>query len=112
MLASGAVAGVANQTFRRSGTTDDPFRPERASVLVTSGMNAVTRNPMYVGMAGLLVAHAVRRGSWASLAPVAAFVAVVDRYQVRFEEAALRVRFGDDYEAYCAAVPRWLGPPG
>ena len=35
-------------------------------------------------------------------------VAVVDRVQIAAEEAALRERFGDDYEAYLAAVPRWL----
>jgi protein-S-isoprenylcysteine O-methyltransferase Ste14 len=108
VAASGALAGAAAGSFRRSGTTVEPFRPERATSLVTSGVNAATRNPMYVGMAGLLVAHAVHRGSWTALAPAAAFVAVVDVYQVRFEEAALRKRFGDDYDAYSVAVPRWL----
>jgi protein-S-isoprenylcysteine O-methyltransferase Ste14 len=29
-------------------------------------------------------------------------------YQVRFEEAALRDRFGDAYDAYSQATPRWL----
>ena len=57
---------------------------------------------------GLLLAHAVHRGSWSALLPAAAFVAVVDGYQVRFEERALREKFGDEYDAYCAAVPRWL----
>jgi protein-S-isoprenylcysteine O-methyltransferase Ste14 len=63
---------------------------------------------MYVGMAGLLLAHATYRGSWPALAPAAAFVAVIDVYQVRFEEAALRERFGERFDAYSAAVPRWL----
>ena len=103
-----ATAGAASRRFRRSGTTFEPFHPDRASVLVTTGANAVTRNPMYVGMAGLLVAQAVHRGSWAALLPAAAFVAVVDVYQVRFEEDALRTLFGADYDGYCAAVPRWL----
>ena len=63
---------------------------------------------MYVGMAGLLLAQAVYRGSWTALAPVAAFLAAIDVYQVRFEEAALRERFGDVYDTYYQAVPRWL----
>ena len=63
---------------------------------------------MYVGMAGLLLAHATYRGSWSAVTPAAAFVAVIDVYQVRFEEAALRERFGELYDAYSATVPRWL----
>lgn len=106
--ASAALAGAAAQQFRRHGTTVDPFEPERASALVTTGANAVTRNPMYVGMAGLLVANALRRGSWTSLLPAAAFVLVIDRVQIAAEEAVLVDRFGVDYETYLAAVPRWL----
>ncbi|WP_107766001.1 methyltransferase family protein [Nocardioides terrigena] len=73
-----------------------------------SAVNAVTRNPMYVGMAGLLVANAVRRGAWAGLLPVAAFVLVIDRLQITAEESALLANFGADYDAYLASVPRWL----
>ena len=102
------LAGASSAQFRRSGTTVQPFRPDRASTLVTTGANAVTRNPMYVGMAGLLVAHAVRRGSWPALLPAVGFVALIDRWQVEFEEEALRGKFGADYDAYCAAVPRWI----
>ena len=77
-------------------------------MLVTTGANAVTRNPMYVGMAGLLVANALRRGSWTALLPVAAFTLVIDRVQIAAEEIALLAHFGADYEAYLAAVPRWI----
>jgi protein-S-isoprenylcysteine O-methyltransferase Ste14 len=106
--ASVALAGASAGQFRRQGTTVEPFDPSKATSLVTTGVNAITRNPMYVGMAGVLVAHAVRRGSWAALAPVALFVGVIDRFQVAAEEAALRDGFGAEYDAYCAAVPRWL----
>jgi protein-S-isoprenylcysteine O-methyltransferase Ste14 len=88
----------------------DPLEPARASTLVTTGPNAITRNPMYVGLTGLLVAHAILRGSWPALAPVAGFVAYLDRVQIRAEEKALLVRFGAEYDAYRSQVPRWLGP--
>lgn len=103
-----ALAGASAGQFRRSRTTVEPFRPDRASTLVTTGANALTRNPMYVGMAGLLVAHAVRRGSWPALLPAAGFVALMDRTQVEVEEQALRGKFGAEFDAYCAAVPRWI----
>lgn len=63
---------------------------------------------MYVGMAGLLVAHALWRRSWAALIPVAVFVTLLDRLQIQAEESALANTFGADYEAYRAASPRWL----
>lgn len=107
-VASMSLAGVAASQFRRSGTTVDPFRPESAFVLVTTGANAISRNPMYVGMAGLLMAHAVWRGSRVALVPLAGFVVFLDRLQIRAEESALAEKFGAEYEAYRAASPRWL----
>ena len=107
--ASGVLAGSAAGQFRRRGTTLEPFNPALASVLVTTGANSVSRNPMYVGLAGLLVANSVRLGSWKALLPAAAFTIVVDRLQIAAEESALLSNFGADYEAYRAAVPRWLG---
>jgi protein-S-isoprenylcysteine O-methyltransferase Ste14 len=65
---------------------------------------------MYVGLAGLLVANAVRLGSWNALLPVATFTLVIDRVQIPAEESALLANFGADYEADRATVPRWLGP--
>jgi protein-S-isoprenylcysteine O-methyltransferase Ste14 len=107
--ASGGFAAAAAGQFRRQGTTLEPVNPALASVLVTTGANSVSRNPMYVGLAGLLVANAVRLGSWKALLPVAAFTLVIDRQQIAAEESALLANFGADYEAYRARVPRWLG---
>lgn len=109
-LASVALAGSTARMFRRTGTTIDPMDPSRASTLVTTGANAFTRNPMYVGLAGMLVANAVRRGSWVALVPVAAFALAIDRWQISAEESALIGNFGADYAEYRASVPRWIGP--
>ena len=103
------LAVASSLQFRRQGTTVEPFEPARATVLVTTGVNSISRNPMYLGMAGVLVAHAVRLGSWRALLPVAAFTAYIDRVQIAAEEPALLANFGTDYEAYRASVPRWLG---
>jgi protein-S-isoprenylcysteine O-methyltransferase Ste14 len=109
-VAAGSLALMAGSArrFRAGGTTIEPFHPERASTLVTDGPNALTRNPMYAGMAGVLTAHALVRRGWLPVLPLAAFVAVIDRTQIRPEEAALRELFGEEYDAYCARVPRWL----
>jgi protein-S-isoprenylcysteine O-methyltransferase Ste14 len=65
---------------------------------------------MYVGMAGLLVAHALWRGAWVAWVPIVGFVTLIDRLQIAAEESALAATFGSDYEAYCSSTPRWLGP--
>ena len=106
--ASTGLAAASAREFRRQGTTVEPFDPSRAAVLVTTGANAVSRNPMYVGMAGLLVANAIRRRAWTALLPVAAFIVFIDRVQIAAEEPALLANFGAEYEAYQARVPRWL----
>ncbi|WP_308493574.1 methyltransferase family protein [Microbacterium terrisoli] len=107
--ASAALAGSAVVTLRRHETTIEPVHPDRTRRLVTAGPFARTRNPIYLALAGLLVAHAVYRRSMAALVPAAAFVAVIDRVQVPYEEQALNERFGARYRRYRRAVPRWVG---
>ena len=108
---SAALLGGSLRQFRRRSTTVDPLHPDRATALVTTGPNRVTRNPMYVGAAGLLASHGILRGAWVTVLPMAAFVVAIDRLQIRAEEEALQARFGADYAAYRAQVPRWLGRP-
>lgn len=110
--AAGALGVTAIAGFTRAGTTVDPLDVDGVTRLVESGPNRFTRNPMYLALAGGLVAHAVARRSWAALLPVAAFVVLLDRTQVPVEEAALRARFGADYDDYVRRVPRWIGPGG
>lgn len=107
--ASAAVAISATRLFHARGTTEMPLRPEEATVLVADGPFRHTRNPMYLSLAGMLTGHAIARRSPAALLPVAAFVALVDRVQVSAEEAALAAKFGEEYAAYTASVPRWIG---
>ncbi|HWU45145.1 MAG TPA: isoprenylcysteine carboxylmethyltransferase family protein [Humibacter sp.] len=110
-MAAAALAGSAFATFRQHGTTVDPEHPERASALVTDGPFRLTRNPMYLALGCLLIAHAVLRNSLPALAPVAGFVFVIDRAQIPAEERALSRRFGAGYERYRSTVPRWLAVP-
>lgn len=107
-----ATAVVAAGGFRRAETTLDPLRPEETSVLVTTGMHAWSRNPMYLGLVGVLVGHAAwRRSQWALL-PAAAAWLWLDRVQVAAEERAMQERYGEVYRDYRERVPRWLGLVG
>jgi protein-S-isoprenylcysteine O-methyltransferase Ste14 len=117
-LASAVIAAGAGTAllapvidFRRHRTTVDPRADAEPSALVTGGLNAFSRNPMYLGMAGLLVANATRRPAPSAVLPLVCFVAWMDRRQIPMEEEALRTQFGRDYDRYRALVPRWIGPP-
>ncbi|GEP35028.1 hypothetical protein NSZ01_27960 [Nocardioides szechwanensis] len=94
--------------FRRHETTVDPLAPERASRLVSDGPFQVTRNPMCVAMAGVLVAHAIARRSPAGLISAAGFVLLINKAQIEAEERAMAARFGPEWDQYVAATPRWL----
>lgn len=95
--------------FRASRTTVNPMKPERASSLVTRGVYRITRNPMYVGMACLLLAWGLYLAHWpALLAGPLAYVLYLNRFQIAPEERVLLGLFGDEYRAYMARVRRWL----
>ncbi|MEM7378152.1 MAG: isoprenylcysteine carboxylmethyltransferase family protein [Pseudomonadota bacterium] len=109
LLASAAYVGVsALWAFRGARTTVDPRQPDRASTLVTEGVFARSRNPMYLGVVGILLAWAVTLGSVLALLGPVVFVAYITRFQIVPEEAALRSRFGAVYAQYCGRVRRWL----
>ena len=94
--------------FRASRTTINPLRPERSTALVTGGVYRVTRNPMYVGMALLLLAWAVYLSSLLAFAGPVVFVLYITRFQIQPEERALQAIFGEDFGRYAARIRRWL----
>lgn len=101
-----SAAGIVQ--FRQCKTTVNPIKPETASALVSSGVFNVTRNPMYVGLALVLVAWAVFLASpWTLMGPLA-FGLYIDRFQIAPEERALSKLFGAEYSTYKARIRRWL----
>jgi protein-S-isoprenylcysteine O-methyltransferase Ste14 len=95
-------------SFRRARTTVDPFHPETASNIVTTGIYRVTRNPMYLGFLLALIALAVFLGNAVSVVLPLIFVLYMNRFQIEPEERALLARFGAPYDAYLRSVRRWI----
>lgn len=104
----GAVSLAGVRQFKRARTTVSPLHPERASVLVTTGIYRHTRNPMYAGIALVLVGCFLAFGGLSALVGLPAFVAYISRFQIVPEERALQSRFGRDFSDYQAQVGRWL----
>jgi len=105
----GAVLGLGGvATFLLARTTLHTERPQRASKLVTTGIYRLSRNPMYAGLLCALVGGALALGNALALLAPAAFVAYMNRFQIRPEERALREKFGAAFDAYARSVRRWL----
>ena len=94
--------------FLRRKTTINPLKPENATALVTDGIYRITRNPMYVGMAFLLMAWAVWLSAIVPLAGPFVFVLYITRFQIVPEERVLARMFGTAYQDYASRVRRWL----
>ena len=78
--------------------------------VVRSGLYRITRNPMYVAVVTTLLGEALLFDS-VPIAVWAAVVAVtVHLFVVLYEEPTLHRQFGEPYDDYRAAVPRWIGP--
>lgn len=79
--------------------------------LVKSGPYAWVRNPMYLGrfLVGLGLTALTWR--WWLVVPYVVGFWVYAQARVLGEEARLRERFGEEYQAYCRLVRRWLPRP-
>jgi protein-S-isoprenylcysteine O-methyltransferase Ste14 len=105
-LAGLALGGWTTVLFSRARTTLIPYR--ESSALVTSGPFRFTRNPIYLGMALVLLGACVFAGSLTPFAVVPAFVVVIQRFFISGEEAMLAQKFGAEFAAYCGRVRRWV----
>lgn len=109
--ASLGIAVWADVVFGAAKTSINPIHPEQSSTLIVSGANALSRNPMYLGMVGAVTAHALWRGSLPALLPAAGVALWLDRLQIPAEEAALQAKYGQAYADYKDRVPRWIALP-
>lgn len=101
-----ALGGSAIGLFRKTGQDPAPWKP--SPTMVETGPYRFTRNPMYLAMVVVTCAIGILANtSWIVLgAPLG--LAIVHFIAVRPEETYLAAKFGADYEAYRARVPRYL----
>lgn len=108
-LVIGVVIDVsALLAFRRAQTTINPLVPQKASTIVDNGPFRFSRNPMYLGMAFILLGWTVWLGNPVGLLWVLAFGVTVTQLQIKPEESALAEKFGQPYQDYLRRVRRWL----
>jgi protein-S-isoprenylcysteine O-methyltransferase Ste14 len=106
MLIGSSLAATGIRNLSRAGTPVPTNKPTRA--LVTTGLHAWTRNPIYLGLflvyGGIGIAT---RSPWVLILMLP--LAITIRYGVvGREEAYLERRFGAAYRDYKTRVRRWL----
>ena len=104
----GGLAFPAILAFRSVGTHVEPWKPSRT--LVTAGIYAYVRNPMYVGLAFLVVGIGIALASDWTLVMLVAAAALIHVGVVKREERYLEAKFGEPYRRYMATVPRYGWP--
>lgn len=106
VLAGIAVAVLAARQFERAGTNIIPLTP--SSALVTDGMFAWSRNPMYSSMTAALVGTALLLDHAWPWIVVPIFVATLRLRFIRYEEQLMETTFGQQYVDYKERVRRWI----
>jgi protein-S-isoprenylcysteine O-methyltransferase Ste14 len=86
--------------------TPAPIAPTK--FLVTTALHRYVRNPMYIGVFGVIVGEAIIFRSAVLWGYAAFFCVPVELFVVLYEEPTLRRQFGESYEEYRRAVPRWI----
>ena len=108
-----AVAGLAlivtaMRTFARSKTTINPLQPIESALIVSHGVFARTRNPMYLGLAMILTGWACYLANTVAWLVVPLFIAYITRFQIIPEERILLGKFAAPFVQYLAQVRRWI----
>lgn len=105
-VAGVALMVVAALTMQRARATLMPT--SRPTALVTTGVYAISRNPIYLADALILTGICLIVAPLTALVLVPAFIAVITKRFVRREEAWLRDRDPAGFAAYAARTRRWL----
>jgi protein-S-isoprenylcysteine O-methyltransferase Ste14 len=107
IIAGVVLVVLARREFAQRGQPTDPGRP--TSRVVTTGVFSISRNPIYLGAACLLLGIAlVANLPWVVVLLLLALVAC-HYILIAPEEKYLAAKFGEEYLAYTASVHRWIG---
>ena len=101
-----AIACQGIYEFRKQRTPVEPG--QQPTALVTSGVFAFSRNPLYVSLALVLTSIAVMANALCLFFAAILFCVTIDRVVIAWEEKTLERTFPDDYGHYKRRVRRWI----
>ncbi len=108
ILIASSISLLALHSFHKNQTTFHPHIPEKTKTVVSTGVFAYSRNPMYISLVLILIALGVYLQNFSSFIIIPLFVWYITRFQIIPEEKMLDKLFANDYQAYRQKVRRWL----
>ncbi len=107
LLVSGvACLFMASSKFRQIGTNLKPWKP--TSAIADDGIYAVTRNPMYLGMAFVYLALMLLAASLGAFLLFPILITIISTQVIAREEVYLNRKFGNKYQKYKSKTRRWI----
>lgn len=76
--------------------------------LITSGPYAIVRNPIYLGMFGLMISTGLVFSTWWALLIAVSIFLIGNQIRIRAEEQLLRETFGSQFDDYTRRVPAFF----
>jgi protein-S-isoprenylcysteine O-methyltransferase Ste14 len=92
--------------FKKENTTVKPFKDPK--VFLTSGPFRISRHPMYLGMASILLGVSIIHGTIVTFLFPIIFLILMELLFIPFEENNLNRIFGFEYLNYKKKVRRWI----
>ena len=102
-----SVISAGRRELSRHGQPTDPGKP--TSQVVTSGIFSISRNPLYLGVAILILGLSLLVNGWWILIMLVVEVTLCHFVLILPEERYLASTFGTGYEEYRRNVYRWFG---
>ena len=104
LMVAGLVVALAGVLIR--GWAAGSIRKNK--VLTTHGPYAFTRNPLYFGSFLIGIGFGIASGEWWIFGLFLVFFFVIYGKTMRREEKRLAELFGDEFDRYASAVPRFV----
>ena len=106
LIGSMALIVMAFKELQNYQTTYIPDgEPEK---LVKTGPFKLTRNPIYLGMFGILIASSFLMQSISAMLIPILFLSIIENTWIPHEEEKLKEKFPDEWEEYISSTKRWL----
>jgi protein-S-isoprenylcysteine O-methyltransferase Ste14 len=107
IIGIGLVTAIrCRSLFLQNQTTLSPY--ESPAFLITTGPFRLSRNPVYLTMAAILLGSAVVMGTLVPFVFTFVFIAIIDLLFIPDEEERLETIFGEEYRDYKKRVRRWI----
>ena len=96
-------------SFKELQNNETTYVPDgEPEQLVTTGPFSFSRNPIYLGMFGILLATAFLMQSMSALLIPFLFISIIQNTWIPHEETKLSEKFSDEWGVYAANTKRWL----